>query len=96
MARRGAFSPTTQGQAGHNGSSVRSRAHGGAGSSLITGEGNDCARPEGGDRTILPPGYVQTIRNRPSPGLDASCFWQDDNGIIVQENDLDTICIDNI
>jgi hypothetical protein len=96
MARRGAFSQVTDGQTGKNGAAVRHKAHGGAHIPAVTGEGNDCARPEGGDRTVLPPGYVQTIRNRPSPGLDASCLWQDDNGIIVQENDLDTICIDNI
>lgn len=96
MARRGAFSPVTEGQSGQNGTSVRSRAHGGAHIPSILGEANDCARPEGGDKTALPPGYVQTIRNRPTTGLDRSCLWQDDNGVIVQENDLDTICIDNI
>lgn len=93
---KGSFSPVTEGHKGHCGAVITPHGNRGTFIPVVEGEGNDCDRPAGGDMTALPPGYVLQVKNPPTPGLDRSCLWQDDNGIIVQENTGETICIDNV
>lgn len=92
---KGAFSPVTEGKKGYCGVVIKTHGNLGSFIPVVEGEGS-CDRPTGGDMTALPPGYALAIKNPPSPGLDNSCLWQDDNGIIVQENTGETICIDNV
>lgn len=91
---KGASAPITTGSKHDSKNSVAQRTNRGASSPVIQSEGgSDCARSA--DVTALPPVYTMVIRNPPTPAIDATCLWQDDNGILVQENDNDTICIDN-
>jgi hypothetical protein len=93
----GTFIPKGTGEAGEGSVRVRQRSNRGSlVAAIVIGGVSECVRPRGGDKTVLPPAYVFQVRNRPTTGLDASCLWQDDNGIIVQENTGETICIDNI
>jgi hypothetical protein len=90
----GVNTPAITAASGESRSSVKQHRNGGITVPVVAAEAV-CDRPDGGDKTALAPGYALEVANPPSPGLDASCLWQDDNGIIVQENDGDTICIDN-
>lgn len=94
---KGAFTPIEDGQAGENRTVVKQRSNRGAlVAAIVIGGVAECVTPQGGHKSVLPPAYVFRVRNFPTPGLDATCLWQDDNGIIVQENTGETICIDNV
>lgn len=91
----GAFSPVTSAQGSESHSKVTELPSQGAQVPSIRIDVSCDDRPNGGDQTALAPKYELHVRNPPTPAIDASCLWQDDNGILVQENDNDTICIDN-
>lgn len=91
---KGASAPITTGSKHDGRNSAKLRANRGVCVPTVQFEGgSDCARAA--DAVVLSPSYVMVVRNPPTPAIDATCLWQDDNGILVQENDNDTICIDN-
>lgn len=53
-----------------------------------------CDSPKGGDKTVKPPGYSLVVKN--PPATQASCLMQDDNEVLIQEDDGDFICLDNV
>lgn len=88
----GLFSPVTTQERSGNGSAIKALPNRGVDAPITSAETGGCVLPHKG--AVV--GYTLVVKNPPTPAIDGSCLWQDDNGIIVQENDNDTICIDNI
>lgn len=88
----GLFSPVTTRERSGNGSAIKAHPNRGVDAPITSGETGNCVPPHKGAGS---PPYVLVVKNPPTPAIDNSCLWQDDNGILVQENDNDTICIDN-
>lgn len=53
----------------------------------------ECESPTGGHKTVQPPGFQLNVTN---PPVTEECWWQDDDGQLVQEDTGSVFCIDNV